>query len=116
MATFPAGKILKNGFKRQRTVNVIRSDMESGPAKQALKTSQQYIMFPVEYWFTDAEYQAFDIWVADTILSVGTFDWIEPLNNTTVTARIVSGDISDAQPYNPQMSHWIVKFMLEVLY
>jgi len=112
---FPPGKLLKNGFKRQRIPNVIRSDMESGPAKQALRSTRNYLRFPVEYYFTKAEYEFFDIWVKDTINTIGTFDWIEPLNSTTVRAKIIGGDISDATPINPQLSHWVVKFIIEIL-
>jgi len=115
MATFPNGKLTASGFKRQRVSNVIRSDMESGPAKQALRASQDYLRFPVVYLFTKAEYEAFDIWVRDTINVIGEFDWTEPLNDTVVTARIVNGDVSDAVPLNPHMANWVVKFTLEIL-
>ena len=115
MATFPSGKITTSGFKRQRVSSVIRSDMESGPAKQALRASRDYIRFPVTYLFTDTEYGVFDVWVRDTINTVGTFDWTDPVSDTVMTARIVEGDISEASPVNPQMSHWVVKFLLEVL-
>lgn len=115
MATFPSGKLTASGFKRKRESNVLRSDMESGPAKQALLASQDYLRFPVIYLFTKAEYEAFDSWVKNTINVVGEFDWTEPLNDTVVTARIVNGDISDASPLNPHMADWIVKFALEIL-
>jgi len=75
MATFPAGTLLFNGFKRKRVSNVTRSDMESGPAKQALRAGKDYLRFPVTYLFTSAEYDAFDLWVRDTIKTVGMFDW-----------------------------------------
>ena len=115
MATFPDGKITFSGFKRQRVSSVIRSDMESGPAKQALRASRDYIRFPVTYLFTATEYAAFDTWVSDTIVIVGSFDWTDPVSGTLKEARIVNGDISDATPLNPHMANWIVKFVLEVL-
>ncbi len=116
MATFPTGgKITFSGFKRKRMSNVIRSDMESGPAKQALRSSQDYIRFPVTYLFTEAEYDTFDAWVKNTIFSVGWFSWVEPKDGATLQARIVNGDISDATPINPNMANWIVKFEIEVL-
>lgn len=115
MATFPAGKITFSGFKRQRVSSVNRSDMESGPAKQALRSSRDYIRFPVTYLFTDVEYDAFDLWVDATINKVGWFDWTDPVSDTVREARIVNGDISEASPLNPQMDRWVVKFMIEVL-
>lgn len=114
MATFPAGKILKNGFKRQRTIKVVRSDMESGPAKQALRSTTGYLRFPVKYFFTKAEYEIFDNWVKNTINFVGVFDWTEPLTGNIMEARIVNGDISDAEPFNPHLAHWVVSFVLEI--
>ena len=115
MAAFPAGKITFSGYKQQRISNVIRSDMESGPAKQALRSSRDYIRFPVSYLFTKAEFVAFDTWVTDTIKIVGTFDWVDPLSGSTLQARIVGGDISDARPLNPHLENWIVNMVLEVL-
>ncbi len=115
MASFPAGKITMSGFKRQRVSNVIRSDMEAGPAKQALVSSAGYLRFPVTYLFTAAEYTAFDTWVSGTINYVGFFDWTDPFTGTVYSrARIVEGDISEASPLNPQMADWVVKMMLEV--
>ena len=116
MAAFPNGKLTANGFRRKRISNVIRSDMESGPAKQALKSSRDYLRFPVTYLFTKAEYLAFDIWVTDTIGIVGWFDWTDPVDGITVLqARIFNGDISDAAPMNPDMANWVVSFEMEVL-
>jgi hypothetical protein len=115
MATFPAGVLTANGFRRKRVSNVIRSDMESGPAKQALRASRDYIRFPVTYLFTKAQYLAFDTWVTDTIDTVGWFDWTEPIASATLQARIVNGDISEAAPLNPHMANWVVSFELEVL-
>lgn len=112
---FPAGKLTAHGFKRKRMSNVIRTDMESGPAKQALRASTDYIRFPVTYLFTKAEYLAFDAWVDTTINKVGWFDWTDPLDGVTVLqARIVMGDISDASPMNPHMADWVVTFEMEV--
>ena len=117
MATFPTGgKITFSGFKRQRVASVVRSDMESGPAKQALRASRGYIRFPVTYLFTAAEYTAFDTWVKNTINFVGVFDWVDPYTGTTHTdARIIEGNINDATPLNPHMADWVVKFQIEVL-
>lgn len=114
MAVFPAGKITASGFRRKRMSNVIRTDMESGPAKQALRSSRDSIRFPISYLFTKAEYDAFDLWVRDTINTVGWFDWVDPVSGATLQARIVNGDISDAAPLNPHMANWVVKMELEV--
>lgn len=116
MATFPTGgKVTFSGFKRKRMSNVIRSDMSSGPPKQALRSSQDMIRFPVSYLFTVAQYDAFDVWVKNTIKVVGWFDWTDPKSGSVLNARIVNGDISDATPLNPHMADWIVKFEIEVV-
>lgn len=116
MATFPTGgKITFSGFKRNRVSNILRSDMEAGPSKQAKRSFRDFINFPVTYIFTDTEYAAFDVWVRDTISAVDWFDWIDPVSGSTIQARIINGDISEAVPLNPQMDTWLVKFMLETL-
>ena len=113
MATFPAGTLLFPGYKYQRRSNVVRSEMDSGPAKQALRSSTDYIQVPVTYRFTKAEYLAFQIWVRDTINKVGWFDWTEPLSSLVKQTRIVEGDISNSYPNNPQLEEWIVEMVLE---
>ena len=116
MAAFPVdSELLKSGFKYQRQTNVVRSDMESGPAKQSLRASKDYVRFPVEYFFKKTEFIAFKAWVKDTIGVVGEFDWTEPLSNDIMVVKIVNGDISDATPVTTNLSHWIVKFTLEVI-
>lgn len=116
MATFPTGgKLTASGFRRSRMSNVVRTDMESGPAKQALRSSRDTIRFPVTYLFNNIEYVIFDAWVKNTINKVGWFTWTEPFRGAVVQARIVNGDISDAAPLNPHMADWVVSFEIEIL-
>lgn len=116
MATFPSGTLLFSGYKHSRVSRVVRTDMESGPAKQALRAAKDYLRFTVTYRFTSTEFDAFQLWVRDTIKTVGEFDWVEPQTGATKTnTRIVNGDISDARPFNPQLDEWLVTMQLEFL-
>lgn len=116
MAAFPTGpKLTASGYRYSRQSNVIRTDMEGGPTKQALMSSIDYLAFPVTYLFTKAEFIAFQTFVKTTINTVEWFDWVEPVSGATLQARIVNGDISDARPLNPHFANWIVSFQLEVL-
>jgi len=115
MAAFPDGKLLHSGFKQSTMADVLRTPMDSGPPKQALLSSRKYKEFDVTYNFTKAEFIAFNTFVEDTILFIGSFDWTDPLSEAVVTARIIGGDVSDAQPLNPHLENWIVRMRLEVL-
>lgn len=115
MAAFPSGKLTASGYRYQRRSNVLRTDMDSGPAKQALRASQDLLQFPVTYLFTKAEFQAFQTFVSVTIGVVGWFDWTEPVSGSTVQARILNGDISNAQPLNPNLADWVVQFTMEIV-
>ena len=113
MATFPAGKLLYNGFKHEISYSIVRSDGVNGPAKQALLATQEHLIVPVKYYFTKDEFKLFQEWFRDTINVIGAFDWTEPLSDTVIKARIVNGDISDAIPINQVLSHWTVGFKIE---
>lgn len=117
MATFPTyGTLLARGYKEQRQPGMLRSEMEGGVPKQRPRQSQWLVQRPVTYRFTAAEYETFITWVRDTInLGADWFTWTDPRTSTSKTARIVSGDISDAAPVNAVAAKWDVRFILETV-
>ena len=115
MAAFPSGQITHSGFKYALKKDVLRTPMDSGPPKQALRSSRKYKEFDVTYNFTKTEFILFNNFVENTINFVESFDWTDPLSEGVVTARIIGGDISDARPLNPHLENWIVRMRFEVL-
>lgn len=93
MAAFPAyGQLLLDGHGETPESALLRTDMEGGPPKQIKIKSRVMVARPVAYLFSATEYSQFKIWHRDTInRGADWFDWVEPVDGTTVQARIVGG-------------------------
>ena len=92
MATFPAyAKLLSNGFAEQRESALLRTEMESGPPKQAKIKSRVMVTRPVTILLQSrADYQSFVEWFS-TAINEGAdwFDWRDPVSGATKQARFV---------------------------
>lgn len=93
---------------------VLRTEMESGPPKQAKLRSRVMVERPVTYSLdSKADYLAFMTWVRGTInRGVSWFDWTDPLDNVTKLARIKGGKVS-YKSLNAALSFWEASFVLE---
>jgi hypothetical protein len=116
MPAFPAyGELLLSGFNEKPESALVRTEMESGPSKQARVRSLELVKRNVTYVFTSAQYITWKAW-RNTDLSRGAlwFDWTNPLTGTTVQARMENGDYS-ASAYNANDTaiKWEVSFVLE---
>lgn len=116
MAAFPSyGELLLGGFNEIPEISVIRTDMDSGPAKQAVVRSSALVKRNVTYRFTSAEFITWKAW-RKTTLSMGAlwFDWVNPLGGDTVQGRIENGTYS-AVPFDSgdDALKWDVSFVLE---
>lgn len=115
MAAFPAyAKLLLEGFGENPEPAVLRTEMESGPPKQAKIKSRVMVARPVIYALdSKADYLAFIAWFK-TGVNYGSdfFDWTDPLDGLVKNARIVGGKI-EARPINGALSQWRVSFSLE---
>lgn len=116
MATFPVeGLLLLDGFSEQPRPGVLRTDMDSGPPKQAPIESLLLNQRPVVYLFkSKADYQTFFSWWRDTIVRTGWFDWTDPVSATTKRARIAGGQIQP-RPRRGDLGSWEVSMVLETL-
>lgn len=114
MPSFPSiGKLLTANYNEKPTSVVLRTDMESGPAKQARRYSQTAVQRQIRYAFTAAEYATFQTFFYTTIqYGALKFSWVDPVDNTTKDARIVKGEYT-AQAISPSLSHYYVSFVLE---
>lgn len=115
MPTFPAyAKVLFDGFGENPESAVLRTEMESGPKKQAQVRSRALVVRPMRCLFTSkADYLSFETWFRTDIKRGAVwFDWTDPVSGTVKKAQIVNGKI-EAKPTRKDMERWIVSFELE---
>lgn len=115
MATFPTyAKLMHDPYRVTRAPAVVRTDMESGPPKQAKIRSRVMVTREVRYAFGSiADYQAFITWFNTGIArGAGWFDWNDPIDDSVKQARIVGGQIEEEQP-NKTLDVWQLKFRIE---
>lgn len=117
MPAFPAyGELLLNGFGEQPETALIRTEMETGPVKQAKIRSKENMQFTVTYKYTSAEFILWKAWrKADIAFGALYFDWVKPLTGEVVQARIPGGDYN-AVAYNgkDEAIEWEVGFIIEL--
>lgn len=113
--SFPAyAKILYSGFGETRAAVVMRTEMESGPPKQARIRSKPMIKRPVQILLSSAaDYQSFKNWYsADIAEGALWFSMTDPVTGSTINARFVAADLA-AMPDNNGLTRWIVKANIE---
>lgn len=116
MATWPTYAYLAfDDFAEQPQTVTLRSEMESGPPKQARILSRAMVTRPATVILkSNADYLAFRTWFRDAInRGVDWFDWIDPVDGQMKQARIVNGFLQNASPQSPDLSWWHVKLQLE---
>lgn len=103
MATFPTYVKLawRDTGESPRPI-VARTEMERGLPKQRRIAADTVVTVPLTCFFdTKADAVAFETWVYTTLDGgMGWFNWTNPRTGTTVSARIVGGDIGTLQPEN----------------
>lgn len=115
MATFPAyASLLFDGFGEKRESGLLRSEMESGPPKQAKIKSRVMVKRPVGILVKSlADYNSFISWFSTTINEgADWFDWTDPVTNATKSARFVEGGL-DSSPLTPVLNGWVIKAAIE---
>ena len=114
MATFPTyAKILASGFAEQRESALLRTEMESGPPKQAKIKSRVMVTRPVSILLQSrADYLSFVDWFRTT-LNEGAdwFDFTDPVTQTVKSARFVGVGL-EASPQSGLML-WTINTKIE---
>ncbi|MEC6413595.1 hypothetical protein ACOTJC_28805 [Achromobacter xylosoxidans] len=101
MTSFPAyAKVLLSGYAEEADYGVLRTEMDSGIAKQratrSLPIVKRTVVIHVE---TVSDKNAFDAWMrAELLGGVGWFDWLDPLDGIPKQARIVDGKLQWTSP------------------
>lgn len=115
MATFPTyAQILYNGYSQKKESALLRTEMDSGPPKQAKVKSKVMVVRSVKiYLSTKTDFQSFETWY-DTTLDQGSawFDFVDPVSGSTIQARFRDGGYT-AQPMIADMSKWEVSAQIE---
>jgi hypothetical protein len=113
--TFPSyAKLLFSGFSVKRESAVLRSDMESGPARQTKVRSTVMITRSVKIYLpTLANYQSFEAWYSSDINEGASwFNFTDPVSGTSKLARFVNGGYT-ATPLMGGMAAWTVEAKIE---
>lgn len=116
MAAFPNyAKILYSGYQKNRESSLMRTDMESGPPKQARVKSNVMEVHTVKiYLSSKSDFQSFENWYRSDIADGASwFDFTDPISGSTVQARFRDGGYS-ASPMIADMSKWEVSAKIEI--
>lgn len=107
------GILTTNGFSETSDPNIIRTQTESGFAKQAKRSAVSLVRRTVNYVFTEAEYATFKTFFYDTSAN-GTlfFDWDDPVTGTTIEVRVTEGNYQ-MTPLTSRFNHYSVQMTLE---
>lgn len=116
MASLPSyASVLLAGFGEERASALRRTEMESGPPKQAKVMSRVMVSRrAVIRLASKADYLLFKTWFASTInQGADWFDWSDPVSGTTVSARIAGGALGQAVPIGNVAGGWLIPVTLE---
>jgi hypothetical protein len=105
----------QKGFSESIGLNVIRSPMDAGPAKQR-RRSQRPSPMDVSFILTTAQTQTLENFVLNELEGVRRFNFLHPRLNTTVEVRIVpqsEGELFSLQYMAP--GYWQASLKLEIL-
>lgn len=114
MATFPTyAEVVLQNYSEDPDYGVLRTEMDSGIAKQRARWSKPIVTRDVQILVRTAANKAlFDTWVRDDLSGgAGWFDWIDPLTSAVKQTRIVGGKVSWSAPNGI----WVAQAQLETL-
>lgn len=116
MADFPSyADILIDSYSVSKESALLRTEMESGPPKQAKIKSKVMVTHNVQiYIATKADFQLFESWYA-TDISQGAdwFNFVNPITGSTVSARFKNGGYN-ATPMSAKLEQWKVSAQIEM--
>ena len=114
-ATLPSYvKILYSGYSQRRESALLRTEMESGPPKQAKIRSRVMVTRAAKlYLSSKADFQSFETWFKDD-LDEGAlfFNMTDPVSGSTIEARFVGGGYT-ATPMSAKLNLWEVDVNIE---
>jgi len=115
MAALPSYvRILFEGYTQQRDSGLLRTEMESGPPRQArFKTRVMITRQARLYISSKANFAAFETWFMNDLAGGSLFfDMADPVSGATIQARFVGGTYT-AKPLSSSMAHWELSCQIE---
>lgn len=115
MATFPSyAKILFKDYSQIKESALIRTEMESGPPKQAkIKSKVMSVRSVKIYLSSKVDFQNFEDWYENDLqLGSAWFDFIDPVSGSTIQARFRDGGYT-AIPIIADMNKWEIAAQIE---
>lgn len=106
---------VEKGFSESIGLNVLRTPMDSGPAKMRVRSKRPSTM-SVSFLFTTAQVAILEDFIANTIKGVYRFGFTHPRKQTIVDTRIVP--TSDGQYFTSTYrapGYWGISLTLEIL-
>ena len=94
MATFPTTlpKPTQSDYQENRQSQLIRSQMDTGPAKIRRRFTANSAEYSVSWEFTGSQLSTFETFFNSTIDGGSVeFTWVQPRTDASVTARFVDG-------------------------
>lgn len=105
------GLILKEGFQETPPENVLRTEMDVGPAKLRRRSTAAVRKFPVQMFFSVALVAIFETFYVTTSKSGSlVFNYRSPRTKVLADHRFASVPI-----YTPRNQGYIVSFQLELM-
>ena len=107
-------KVLFTGYQEQRESAILRSDMESGPPKQAKVRSKVMQTRTVNIYIEGlSNYLAFQSWFSsDLNEGASWFSYSDPVTSSTISARFVGGGYT-ATPMVGGLAAWQINAKIE---
>lgn len=115
MATLPSYvKVLFDGYSQTRESGLLRTEMESGPPRQARFKTRVMITRPVKLFIEGkSNFTAFETWFMNDLAGGSLFfNMADPVSGATIQARFVGGTYS-AKPMTAAMQLWELSCNIE---
>lgn len=116
MASLPSyAKMRHQGFAEQRESALLRTDMESGPPRQAKVKSRVLVTRQVVIDIdSGTNYAAFKTWFGTTINEgADWFEWTDPVDGVLKQARFAGGGFSGAPVSTSVAGKWLLRASIE---
>lgn len=103
------------GFSASRSVNILSTEMDMGPAKRR-RRSAGIEQMSVSFYMTTAQIATLNNFINNTIKGTARFDFAHPITGVVVEVRIVpqqNSELYSISYYTPTL--WAVSMALEVV-
>lgn len=115
MATLPSYvKISFDSYSQKRESGILRTDMESGPPRQARFKTRVMITRNAKLIIeSKANFQAFETWFMNDLAGGSLFfNMTDPVSKQTIEARFVGGEYT-ATPMTSTLNIWQIDCQIE---